>query len=494
MFAPHGSTVDPRQHDYISPATPTRPSPRSFNTYPVVDQASSWNNPYHEIITNFPHPSIADHAEHSLRRKTPNGTIDNGYDGTPTQLAGGPRPPKFLAGDIFPNANSCRTRPFPVASNPAWYPASQSGRTGGDETGPLRLLTPGGGGYGQGNMGYSPVHRPMLNSPSVQMHHMNLGNPSARNNYGLGTAYQNQAMASPSVMSPAAGFNSNVIWADGPLGGFHPGMQMSSTGYPPHNIPYEVGYSALQAPLPQGPIGGIYGQIPPFPMPGMLDDGFSRHGLPSMLQSPHGLQNLSIGSNPTSARDGPPQTFREGVLASAHRAYSDLVAHVTRLKKVQHGKTSSRSLKSIIFPRPPKHLASRPTSHLQRSHQSFPGAVTGYPHRQITPNMNGQMVQPGLMANYGLDPSYLPSTRLDATGHAFDTHPTVTGAVYGSAMLQSNPRESAKKYLEMLTNLCEQSDWQWIDGMLMGGCLHYSLEHYEEAEEWFKRIVTLDAG
>lgn len=103
------------------------------------------------------------------------------------------------------------------------------------------------------------------------------------------------------------------------------------------------------------------------------------------------------------------------------------------------------------------------------------------------------MVQPGLIANYGLDSSYLPSTRLDATGHAFGTHPTVTGAVYGSATLQSNPRESAKKYLEMLTNLCEQSNWRWIDGMLMGGCLHYSLEHYEEGLEWFKRIVTLEA-
>jgi hypothetical protein len=31
-----------------------------------------------------------------------------------------------------------------------------------------------------------------------------------------------------------------------------------------------------------------------------------------------------------------------------------------------------------------------------------------------------------------------------------------------------------------------------MDGMLMGGCLCYSLERYEDALDWFKRIVVLD--
>jgi hypothetical protein len=44
----------------------------------------------------------------------------------------------------------------------------------------------------------------------------------------------------------------------------------------------------------------------------------------------------------------------------------------------------------------------------------------------------------------------------------------------------------------MLTHLCEQSDWKWIDGMLLGGCLHYGLERYEKSLEWFQRIISLD--
>ncbi|KAG7288784.1 hypothetical protein NEMBOFW57_005142 [Staphylotrichum longicolle] len=55
-----------------------------------------------------------------------------------------------------------------------------------------------------------------------------------------------------------------------------------------------------------------------------------------------------------------------------------------------------------------------------------------------------------------------------------------------------SPVLSAKASLEMLANLCEQSGWKWVEGMLLGGCLYYGLERYEEALEWFKRIVSLD--
>jgi tetratricopeptide (TPR) repeat protein len=55
-----------------------------------------------------------------------------------------------------------------------------------------------------------------------------------------------------------------------------------------------------------------------------------------------------------------------------------------------------------------------------------------------------------------------------------------------------SPILNAKASLDMLSTLCEQSGWKWVEGMLLGGCLHYGLERYEEALEWFKRIVNLD--
>jgi hypothetical protein len=54
------------------------------------------------------------------------------------------------------------------------------------------------------------------------------------------------------------------------------------------------------------------------------------------------------------------------------------------------------------------------------------------------------------------------------------------------------PILSARSSLEVLTSLCEQSGWKWINGMLLGGCLHYGLENYDEALQWFYRITALE--
>jgi tetratricopeptide (TPR) repeat protein len=67
------------------------------------------------------------------------------------------------------------------------------------------------------------------------------------------------------------------------------------------------------------------------------------------------------------------------------------------------------------------------------------------------------------------------------------------GDVYGNVLVQNYPTENARASLEILHSLCEQSEWNWVDGMLLGGCLHYALEKYEEALEWFKRIIELNA-
>lgn len=91
------------------------------------------------------------------------------------------------------------------------------------------------------------------------------------------------------------------------------------------------------------------------------------------------------------------------------------------------------------------------------------------------------------------DPTMLPSARLDASGRTFGGVSPVTAGVNGTPMQQFNPRDAAKASLEMLTTLCEQSEWKWIDGILMGGCLQYSLDNHEQGLDWFKRILDLDA-
>jgi len=61
-----------------------------------------------------------------------------------------------------------------------------------------------------------------------------------------------------------------------------------------------------------------------------------------------------------------------------------------------------------------------------------------------------------------------------------------------SSQIPTSPMTKAKEALEILTTLCDQSGWSWIDGMLLGGCLAYGLEEYHKALDWYSKIIALD--
>jgi tetratricopeptide (TPR) repeat protein len=54
------------------------------------------------------------------------------------------------------------------------------------------------------------------------------------------------------------------------------------------------------------------------------------------------------------------------------------------------------------------------------------------------------------------------------------------------------PSMTAASALEALTKHCEESKWNWIDGILLGGCFAYALGDYQKAQDWYKHILTLD--
>jgi len=41
--------------------------------------------------------------------------------------------------------------------------------------------------------------------------------------------------------------------------------------------------------------------------------------------------------------------------------------------------------------------------------------------------------------------------------------------------------------------LCEQTGWQWIDGLNLSGCLAYGLHEYQTALELYEKVLHLDA-
>lgn len=54
------------------------------------------------------------------------------------------------------------------------------------------------------------------------------------------------------------------------------------------------------------------------------------------------------------------------------------------------------------------------------------------------------------------------------------------------------PSMTAASALEAITKHCEESKWNWIDGILLGGCLAYALGDYQKAQDWYKHILSLD--
>ena len=59
--------------------------------------------------------------------------------------------------------------------------------------------------------------------------------------------------------------------------------------------------------------------------------------------------------------------------------------------------------------------------------------------------------------------------------------------------LSNQPAIAASSALETLSRLSQESHWQWIDGMLLSGCLAFGLGDYLQATRWFSRVLERDA-
>lgn len=56
--------------------------------------------------------------------------------------------------------------------------------------------------------------------------------------------------------------------------------------------------------------------------------------------------------------------------------------------------------------------------------------------------------------------------------------------------MKGNATAEARKALGTLQQICEASNWSWVDGMLIAGCLAYGLGELKSAEQWYQRILV----
>ncbi|KAL1883008.1 hypothetical protein VTK73DRAFT_530 [Phialemonium thermophilum] len=469
-------------------------------------------------------PGAANVGEHSLRRKTPNGTIDNGYDGTLTQLASGPPPFKHIvvpvSSKIFPTAVVQRqSGPASANAHPqglgtsgwSYSPAAVTANVGHGVDSHNSMACPYAGPWGSGQTPNSQQN------PATRKQNASLMIPIAQHNY-LATPSLQPLLGPvfPQTPSPTAfcpgGYQQSPVWEDWTPYGHRLTLPFDQACFFP-NAAVDSVFAPSQSIVRPGPIQGtVLGNVQPFRVhlsnlaP---DDNFPRYGHQQLLMSaPHQkLEALSLasghqGMHKVATCDGSTNArFKERALAQAHRAYTELLLHLSHTRKPQQGKWGSGSrpaAKMIVFPRPPTQLSSALNQVRPRPRH----AVTD--HAAIRTQSSAQKPpSPARASTF----SGLPSgARL--TGHPVlpnqqpDNHPSVLAEVFANPVSlggqrplpyhMNSPLLKARESLEMLSNLCEHSGWKWTDGMLLGGCLHYGLEHYEEALEWFKRITSLD--
>lgn len=307
----------------------------------------------------------------------------------------------------------------------------------------------------------------------------------------------NNGMRVPTALQPA------YQQSPGPAV-FNNGTLLPVPAWPEMNMPY-------YPPLAHPGVQAYHGLNRPSMLHGHPSDPLMSAGIPlgadsrldastAHLQAPsRKLESLTLESSRystpgTHLQDNvSPARFRAKAFANAHRAYLDLLAYLQQSKKNASGRSSSRSSsKMIIFPKLPK-----------------PSADSGY---SFTPrhSTSGHSFLDTIESNYGTNAHY--NVTSDMHRHAMMNHQTRANDISTPAFYHlfstensrysaidkarshgpTTPVTGAKAALEMLTHMCEHSGWRWIDGILLGGCLHYGLEHYEEALEWFSRIMALE--
>jgi len=495
-----------------APSHHANSTPRSFAIRTAQQPPS-----LHRITTTFTRSHAHDHTgEHSLRRKTPSGTIDNGYDGS--HLVSGPPPLKQMilpaSCDIFPTAVVDRASVpslgnFPRPLHMGGWPYAGAGPVPKMNRGPDASSTP------------AANSRVWGLGPSNVFQDVSLVDGASRMTMMPQHNYQ-AAAGLHSVMGPGyhqplgslsfgpAGYAQSGPWG-GPNSSDYRAAIPLANGYTPQNAVVDSAFMPTQSTIQHGfPNGPGIGQAHPFrpPLPSRpIDDGFARYGHSGQHTPVHRLQALTLNPAGNLPRNevASPARFKERALQHAHKAYNDLLVYLSHSKKAHHGRNGSNSRqtnKMMVYPKPPKTSVTNESSTKPRT-PTYAEATASYSQhlaqKEAAARAAGFGGRPADSHHLALENAHGRAGVANSTVTAeILSHPNAQNSAYlhrphrGYHEMGGSPLLHARSSLDMLSNLCEQSGWKWVDGILLGGCLHYGLEHYEEALEWFRRIVNLE--
>lgn len=511
---PYDHSSTPRRLDRVAPLPfrNSRPSPSTLappqRAYPV-DSRDGYGPSFGRSHSGFG-GQYNDPSEHMLRRKTPNGTLAAGYDGTPVQWSSKAPALKHV---VLPVSGELPSRPVTYTPSSLDDPRcrQQSGNSGWKQQQQTGQLV-------RANVSNSQISGDSWNwlqTPS-EAHNVWDQNPSA-------TFLSSNGMQIPTVLQPAyqpapgptasndGGFY-GPYWPDGKFVPYRPAAvrdqwQQPNIGYgftPNRSFDQPLLSLDSDRSFRYPPIHDIHMSQKLESIPTMLGNN-SAHGEDLVTNSPsiypHHIPSGSHWHNddgnrtPTaqSVSKGNNPRFKEKTLSWAHSIYVDLLAFLHHSKKEnrhlrqQHGLRGHS--KNNIYPKPPRQPASylgSPTwvdldaseanarsNGRRASVMSLPLQMPVHDNQYNSWHVSVSSVDQRHRTSNSDVPHYIPPSQ-------------------GVHHVNSSPTRKAKDALEMLTALCDQSGWSWIDGMLLGGCLAYGLGEYQVALDWYSKIIALD--
>lgn len=451
-----------------------------------------------------------DPSEHMLRRKTPNGTLAAGYDGTPVQWSTKAPALKHVILPLSGNSSN-RSGVYSPSTSNTQHSRQRSRASGWSHQQPTQYAgvhTAGGERIMAGEIEKWTQLPQVPDSSHNVWDHIGI--------HQAATYYPNNGTHIPTVLQPAFqpcpgptasndGGLYGPYWPDGKFVPYRPAafrgqgniyMDQAATYQPP--TPGD-----LLSPFRQPSTSLAFD---PLMRARNASFQFQQHDIPMIEQrfeTPNASQPVQVNNPlylPVSEGSRTPTAefvnkasnhrFKEKTLSWAHSIYVELLAYLHQSKKNNRNSNQpqgSRSYsKTSIYPKPPRQSASYlGTSQWAGLHS---GSSEGNVSRQVSP-----MLPPTPRSSGSSDYNGWQTGDVGHSTNSTNDIRQYMSPFQASHFAATNPLNKAKEALDLLTSLCEQSGWSWIDGMLLGGCLAYGLEQYDYALEWYSKIISLDS-
>lgn len=487
-------------------------------------------------------------AENTLRRKTPNGTLNAGYDGAAEDT--NPQKHQLLNHDGHSQQSTGDSR--------RTFLQHQQRQSGDHEAWSRQH------GYGWAASQYSqPQSMPVMDS---MLHQMPMQQPSAQQYYDYGQTVPSVLQPSHQYLGPTASGGQGAgpygpYWHDGTFVPYRPAALRDPRFYHhpsaqwPGSLPssqmahhahmwqrhaMSEGYSWTPD---QGNAFYPHGVLSPHGQAGTAPvDAYGEHGsvasrqyhgdyAPTTVPYWPGSATASNGVDEEYGSSSPNGRQRDKTFAWALQQYRELLGYIHHTRRQQqqsrhnHGQQLPRP---AFYPKPPKLPVSGASSHAnkQRTGSDSP-AVT----EESQPTLSRGEALPGLEA--GRSTSKLRPTSLwSPSGVQYqdneysrrasceqwqkqpqqqqwmqppaqlssDTYRTLrrtsgssVSTIVSQPPMDDSPPSRAAVALSYMTKLCQDTEWQWTDGMHLGGCLAYGLGNYQKALRWYTKVLEMDS-